>query len=297
MYFESEKINLNNLKFFIVAAESKSITEVSEKLEYSPSSVSTNLSTLESQLGVKLLYRDPLKTTEIGEKIYKIIKKSFRDIEFASKLAQDAQNLENSKILIGCQSHILNFFLMDKIEKALKDYKNLKIELDSESSCQKLMRKLKDNRLEFALVNFIPTDEDLKEFEIKEIYKSEYIFISNKKIIIKDLQELNNYNFAISYDYRSSAVALRERLKDYDIELNTIVKCPSMNARIGIARKGIAIAYVLKDVVQKELDENKLFQVELPIKLPESAINLVYLKEHLTTVDKVFIKEYLAENL
>ena len=101
MYFENDKINLNYLKFFIVAAESKSISEVAEKLDYSSSNVSINISALENQLGVRLLDRDPLRTTEIGQQIYEIVKKAYSDIEFASILAKIAMVGEFKQVLLA----------------------------------------------------------------------------------------------------------------------------------------------------------------------------------------------------
>lgn len=295
MHLESSKINLNYIKFFLVAAESKSISEAAEKLGYSVSTVSTNISTLENQLGVRLFFRDPLKMTEIGQRIYKALKKAHREIEYASILAKKANNLKDNKLLIGCQPHILKFFLMDKIEKALKENENLKIDISSELSCRKIMRKIKDNQLDFALINFIPTDEDLNDFEINKIFTSQYIFVSKGKIKIEKMNELEKYNYIISYDYRSSAIALKNCLKKYNIELNTIIQCPDMEARIEFAKKGMGMAYVLKDAVKKELNNKELYEVKLPIELPESTISLIYLKEHLTKIDKKFIKEYLQD--
>ena len=71
-------INLNLLRYFIVAAESNSLAEAGEKLGYSSSTVSTNISTLENQLGVKLFTRKPLKLTNLGEDIYKSKKRLVR---------------------------------------------------------------------------------------------------------------------------------------------------------------------------------------------------------------------------
>ena len=295
MYLESSKINLNYMKFFLVAAESKSISEAAEKLGYSVSTVSTNISTLENQLGVRLFFRDPLKMTEIGQQIYKALKKAHREIEYASILAKKASNLSVNKLSIGCQPHILKIFLIDKIEKALKENNNLKIDINSELSCRKIIRKIKDNQLDFALINFIPTDEELNQFEIKKIFKSQYILVSKNKIKVKNLSELEKYNYIISYDYRSSAIALKNYLKKYNIELNTVIQCSDMEARIEFAKKGMGTAYVLKDAVKKELNNKELYEVKLPIELPESTISLIYSKEHLTKIDKKFIKEYLQD--
>ena len=42
-------------------------------------------------------------------------------------------------------------------------------------------------------------------------------------------------------------------------------------------------------------DSNELYEVKLPIKLPSSSVNLLYLKGQLTSIDKRFIKDYLKK--
>ena len=47
---------------------------------------------------------------------------------------------------------------------------------------------------------------------------------------------------------------------------------------------GLGIAYVMKEAVKKQLENGDLYEVELPIELPELSINLVYMKDMLTQV-------------
>lgn len=51
----------------------------------------------------------------------------------------------------------------------------------------------------------------------------------------------------------------------------------------------------MKDAVKKELLKKEIFEVKLPIELPVSVLNLIYLKGQLTLADKKFIKEYLKK--
>lgn len=57
------------------------------------------------------------------------------------------------------------------------------------------------------------------------------------------------------------------------------------------------IAYVLKEAAKKALENKEVYEVKLPndIKLSEVSLDLVYLKGHLTKVDKEFIKKYILE--
>ena len=53
----------------------------------------------------------------------------------------------------------------------------------------------------------------------------------------------------------------------------------------------------MKEATKKALDNKEVYEVKLPdfIKLPKVSLDLVYLKGHLTKVDREFIKRYLVE--
>ena len=59
------------------------------------------------------------------------------------------------------------------------------------------------------------------------------------------------------------------------------------------SKGGMGIAYIMKEAAKKELESKELYEVKLPIKLSNSSISIVYLKNQLTKVDKEFINMYL----
>ena len=86
---------------------------------------------------------------------------------------------------------------------------------------------------------------------------------------------------------------LKERLKKYDVNINADMVCDATEIRVQAVKKNMGIAYVIKQAVKKELDNKELYEVELPIELPIIKLNLIYLKDELTRVNKKFINEYL----
>lgn len=287
-------INLNLFRYFIASVESNSFAEAGEKLGYSATNVSTSVSTLEKQLGVQLFTRKPLKPTDLGMEIYEAVKKGLGNFDFAYVLAQSKNDLEYGKISIGCPSHITDFFLMERIADAIKDYPNLQVNLDTESGSKELIQSLKDNKIDFIVLDTVP-DEYKKDIEIKEIKEIEYIFVSREKIDIKDIKELENYKYILTYDNRVSNIKLFEVLKEKDVSITPILRCPTTEQRVNAARLGIGIAYVMKDAVQDELYKKELYEVKIPIKLPRNDLKIVYLKNHLTRVDRQFINNYLMK--
>ncbi len=292
--YNANSINLNLFRYFIVAVESKSFAEAGQKLGYSAPTVSTSISTLENQLGVKLFTRKPLKTTEIGQEIYEAVKEGFSSLDFAVVLAKSKNDIEYGKIAIGCPSHVTEFFLMERIAKAVKDYPNLQVSLDTESGSKELIQSLKNNKIDFIILDSIP-DEYKEEVEIKEIKQIEYIFVSKNKIEINDIKELEKYKYILTYGHRVSNLKLIDILKEQGITIQSVLRCPTTEQRINAAKHGIGIAYVMKDAVKRELENNELYEVKIPFKLSNNSLRIVYLKNHLTKVDKQFINRYLLK--
>ena len=289
-------VNLNLLRFFIATAESKNLAETGEKLGYSYSTVSENISTLENQLGVKLFNRKPLELTDVGKEIYETIKRGFMDIDFAMLIADSRNDINCGKINIGCPSHIVEFYLIDVLSKVSKKYPNLKIDLDTSYECENLIEALKENKIDFAIIDRLPVQYQ-KDVEVKKIKKSNYIFVSNKQIIINDINELKNYKFILSGEKRENTIKLSNILKEYDIDLDVRLICGITEQRVNAAKSGIGIAYVLKEAAKKSIENKEVYEVKLPdfIKLPEVSLDLVYVKNHLTKVDKEFINEYIIK--
>ncbi len=285
-------INLNLFRYFIAAAESKSFAEAGEKIGYNESTVSTSISTLEKQLGVQLFTRKPLQITEVGQEIYETVKNGFANFDFAMVIAESKNDLEYGKISVGCPSHITNFFLMDKIAEAIRDYPNMQVDLDTESDSKQLMELLKNNKIDFAILDVIP-EEYLEDLEIKEIKDIDNIFVSKEEIVINNIKELENYKYILAQDNKISTRKLLEEMKKYDLKIRPILKCPTTEQRVNAAKHGIGIAYVMKEAVKEEIEKNELYEIKIPINLPKNSLKIVYLKNHLTKVDKEFIKRYL----
>lgn len=236
---DMNNVNLNLLRFFLATAEAKSLVEAGEKLGYSHSTVSTNISTLEKQLGVKLFTRKPLELTDVGKDIYETVKSGFVNIDFAGVIADSKNDMEQGRTSIGCPSHILDFYLMQKIAQVVKDYPNFKINLDTSYECEDLIESLKQNRIDFAILDRIPSEYiNEKDLIITELRNSEYIFISNEKIIIDDIEKLNKYRYILAGEQRGNTIRLVEELKKYNIELDVVLRCRTNRTKNKCSKRG-----------------------------------------------------------
>ena len=246
------QININLYRTFVIVAESKTFAEAAEKMDTTDKAISNDINSLEKQLGIQLFYRkhkgsnNGLKITEQGEEIYPKAKKIISDCDFIPSIIESGNSLENGKLTIGCPSHITEFFLMEKLIELVHNYPNIEVKLDTESDSRKMIEELKNNEIDFVILDTIP-DEYKNELEIDELEKIENIFVANRKIEIDNLQELQDYRFILSYDDRVSTKRLWETLQERELKMKVTLKCPTTEQRISAAKGGVGLAYIMKE--------------------------------------------------
>ena len=287
--------SLDWYKYFYEVAKSKSYTDASNKMFVTKQAVTDTIKKLESGLDTKLFHRsnNGVKLTKEGEELLKYIEKALDLIEVGEKLVVTKNDLDTGEITIGSLSHISAFYLMPYIEKVRKEHKGLNVKLITAPNGKELIRLLEEHKIDFA-VDTTKLDNYSSQIIKEKIKDISNIFISNKPIEIKDLKELENYNFILGLGYTSTSKRLISTLKENEINIKSKTEIDITELKVNAVKRGMGIGYVLKDAVKNELKNKEVFEVKIPIELPTSSLNLIYLKDQLTRVDKTFINEYLG---
>ena len=289
-------INLNHYRTFWVVAQSKSYADASNKLNVTKTAIAKNIQQLEDQLNTKLFYRESrgVKLTADGETFYKFVDRGFSEIEAGEKLIAQKNNIETGEIIIGALSHIADFLLIDKIQEVKSKYPELKVKLTTGATGKNLIELLEDHKIDFAVDS---TSMNIKNKDIvkEELMEVENIFVSKKPTKINDIKEITNFKLVLGGEYTHTTQELINTLKEHGVSIKPSVEIDITELRISAAKKGIGISYVMKESVKEALKNKEVYEVKMPIKLPVSKINLIYLKEQLNKADKQFIKEYLKK--
>lgn len=285
-------INLNLYRIFCKVAQSKSYSEAAEKLGLSVPNVSTQISNLEEQLNLKLFNRESkgVTLTVDGQELYDIVNKSISSFDFAEKMAKDKNDMECGCIKIGCPSHFTSYFLMEKVQKVKKDFPKLNVEIICEVDTNKMLELLQNHKIDFAITD---TEINSSNVEVKELLTINNIFVSKAPLKISDVKEFENLNCILNLENTKATKQLKEILEKSNISIHADMMCDATEIRVEAVKRNMGIAYVIKEAVKKELNNKELYEVELPIKLPNIKLNLIYLSGELTKIDKKFIKEYL----
>lgn len=123
--------NLDDLKSFIIVAQTRSFTKAAGQLGVSQSALSYTLKMLEQRLGIKLLNRTTrsVSLTQEGEQLLNDIEPLITGIEQKLYNLNEFRDSPRGKLRINGTEISLNFLLWDKLSKFSHDHPNIQLEL------------------------------------------------------------------------------------------------------------------------------------------------------------------------
>lgn len=292
-------INLNSLRIFYEVATAKSFLDASNKLFISQPAISKCMSKLEEELGITLFYRanKGISLTPSGELLFNYLKDVRDSLLSCERVLISMNDIEEGKIVIGVQSHIVRNYLMDKIDSFRLKHSKVIFEL-IDLPTNELIEKLEDRKVDFV-IDATPINTVYNNIEIKPICSLSTTFVKsiNNKNIIENLIDLEDENLILPAPRGAFRRNLNKCFNNVGIQINPILEFETEELIIEAVRRNLGVGYVVKSAIKYLVDSNILEYVDIEEKLPEMEINLVYINNHLTNIAKLFIEEEITENI
>ena len=292
-------INLNSLKIFLEVANSKSFLDASNKLFISQPAISKSMSKLEEDLGIQLFYRanKGITLTPSGETLYRYLQKT-KDLLLSCERALISLNdIEEGKIVIGVQSHIVRNYLMDKIASFRANHPKMIIEL-VDMSTNILIERLEERKVDFV-VDSSPIYTFYNNVNIEPICSLNTCFVKSvyNTHNIRDFQSLIKENLILPASRSSLRKNLHKCCEESGVVLNPILEFETEELIIEATRRNLGVGYVVESAIQYLIDSNILERIKLKEEFPKMEINLVYINSYLTKAAKLFIEEEISNEI
>ena len=292
-------INLNSLKIFLEVANSNSFLEASNKLFISQPAISKSMSKLEEDLNVVLFYRanKGIALTPSGEILYNYLKEA-SDLLFTCERALMAINdVEESNIVIGVQSHIVRNYLMNKIDSFKARHPKIKIELIDMSTNQ-MLEKLEARKLDFV-IDSSPIDTIYNNISIIPVCTLSTCFIAStkNKTVIKKLNDLEKVDIILPIARSSLRKNMNKIFEEKGLNINIALEFGTEELIIDSVRRNLGVGYVVEDAIGYLVEAGIIKKVDIDYELPKLEINIVKIDNNLTQAASLFIdEEILNEN-
>ena len=250
---------LASMQAFINVVESGSFSESARRLGLSQPSVSRQVNTLESQLGVRLLQRTTrsLSLTEAGQIYYEKAKHIQRAVTEASQAISGFKDSPSGLLRIS----VPHTWAEAKIVPHLGEFLSLYPEIKLEIQCNDHIQDMVEERLDLVI-------------RVGRANDSSYIAIpfSKVKIILcaspeyfeqegrpKTIADLNNHNF-ITYDKFNKLVLSKEG-DQQEIPMRGPLSMNTVAGIISAAKQGIGLIAVPDLLLNKDLKKHLLIQI------------------------------------
>lgn len=278
---------LDTLYYLIELSKSKSMTQVANKLNISPSAMSQAINQVESQLGLKLFNRTPSGTYPTLEGEY-IIASARQVIAAYNMMLDQVEILKNGiqkPLRIGASNEVPSF-LLDLLLDFQGKQDQFNVEL-SEYQSQEIVSLIEDDKLDLGLI-YVTSEylRRLTDFQFEKLYDDQVkLFMAQDHYLAKretlDIDLLKEQEFVSFQD--EYITALMQSFQEKYGPVKVVTTTSSVRVLLEMIRKFKGVSFIRSRQLKQnlsQLPENYLVEKDASdfVSIPLS-YGIVYKKE------------------
>jgi DNA-binding transcriptional LysR family regulator len=248
-------MNLQQLRYFLAAAEHGSFTAAARSLYVAQPSLSEQVRQLEAELGVDLFARvgRGIVLTEAGRAFRPEAERVLAGIEQARDTVRGVRELRGGTLSFGMFGTASGYLIADLVDDFRKRYPDVRLRLVGQNSSL-VADAVRAGRLEAALV-VLPVDDD--GLEVRPVHREELIVVSRtterlaERMTIEQLAELPLVLYDAEYGWADPMRRqLAERAQLAGVTLRPVVEVEDLEAAVQLAARGIGDTVVARAVLR-----------------------------------------------
>nr|WP_250813381.1 LysR family transcriptional regulator [Neorhizobium tomejilense] len=257
--------DLNDMLWFLAVAEERSFTKAAAKLGTSQSTISHTIKKLEARLGLRLLTRTTRSVvpTEAGERLIRSLAPRIEELETEIDELMEIRDKPSGSVRITLSDHALQSVVWPKLRPVLRDYPDIKVELNSDNG----FRNIVEEKFDAGVRLGESVDKDMiavrigPDWRLVAVGSPKYFAARSVPETPQDLVGHDCINHRQSqlgglygWEFEKGGRELRVRV-DGQLTFNTSY------AMIDAAVSGYGIAYVPENLVEREIASGQLVQI------------------------------------
>lgn len=259
-------MEIRNLKTFLQVAERKSFTKAAQAMNYTQSTVSTQIKQLETELGTPLFERINHKTnlTERGELLMKHAHQIINIIEEITNDNADSDNCEGI-VRFAMPPSVCNIMMGSTYMTFHEKYPNIKVKI-VEGNTDDMLHMLDHGDVDLIFV----VDRHIfnKEYTVSSENRVEMRFVAGKDFALAgkenlSIEELVKYPFVLTERNLSYRKLFDERLAELSLEVNPVVEIGDTYLLLELIELGIGVSFLPDYVTKKAYEEGKIVYLDV----------------------------------
>jgi DNA-binding transcriptional LysR family regulator len=270
---------LHQLQVFLKITQTKNITKAAEELHLTQPAVSIQLKNLQDQFEIPLteIVGRQLFVTEFGKEIALAAENIINEVHAINYKTFAYKGILSGKLKISVVStgkYVMPFFLSDFI----KENSGIEFEMDVTNK-SKVIKSLKSNEVDFALVSTIPNDMTV---ESELLMQNKLYLVANKYFEFDFKSKIKDSLADVPLIYRELGSATRISMENFlisnNIKANMKLQLTSNEAVKQAVVAGLGLSIMPLIGLKNELESGEIKIISVP-KLPiVSNWRLIWLK-------------------
>ena len=287
--------NLSQYKIFYEVAKAGNISKAAKELYISQPAISKAISKLEDSLGLSLFTRSSrgVQLTAEGEVLFEHTKEAFDALERGELELKRIQEFDIGHLRIGVSNTLCKYILLPYLKTFIDQYPHMRITIESQSTAQTLSR-LEQQKIDLGLVAEPSVRRDLSfipVMDIQDIFVTTPSYLENLYLREgRDTDIFETGNIMLLDSSNMTRHHVDEYMAQNHILPRQILEVTTMDLLIEFAKIGLGVACVIKELMQKELDNHTLIEVPLDIPIHRRTIGFAYHPSNQTTALKTFLE-------
>lgn len=275
--------NLSLYKIFYTVANAQNISKAASELYISQPAISKSIRKLEQGLNVTLFSRNSrgVLLTEEGYILYDYVSKAFDALKTGETQLKRVNELGIGHLHIGVSTTLCKYMLLPYLKDFIKLHPHIKITIECQSTNYTL-QLLKESKIDIGLIG---KPDSLHQIhfdslgEIEDIFAATAVYLDNLSLRSKNGEEdiFKSATLMLLDKENMSRQYIDDYLTLHHIESNNLLEISTMDLLIEFAKIGLGVACVIKEFVQKELDEGTLTEIPLDFPIHKREVGFAYL--------------------
>lgn len=259
-------MELRTLRTFLQVAERKSFTKAADALNYTQSTVSTQIKQLETELGAPLFERINNKT-ELTERGEMLLKYAYQIVNIIEEIGSDNADSDDCDGIVrfAMAPSVCNVMMGSTYMTFHKRYPNVRVKI-LEGNTDDMLHMLDHG------------DVDLIFVVDRHIYNKDYTVISKKRVDMRfvagknfelvdrenlSIEELVKYPFVLTEKDLSYRKLFDERLAELSLEVSPVVEIGDTYLLLELLELGLGISFLPDYVTKKAYEEGKIVYLDV----------------------------------
>lgn len=275
--------HLAQYRIFFEVAKAGSISKAAKLLYISQPAISKSILRLEENLEIALFTRTSkgVSLTPEGQIFYEYLKNAFSAIEAGETHLAKIKQFNIGKITVGTSNTLCKYILLPYLNRFMKENPHTMVSIFTQSSDETSFL-LSENKIDIGLVAKPARTQSMSYIDIMEIHDifvASPAYLSNlKHIFNNNFDPLRDGNIMMLDKNNATRRFIDSCIEGSKLQLNQSIETGNMELLIEFAKTGIGIACVIKEFIQKELEEGTLIEIEMPpdLYIPKREIVFLY---------------------